>query len=237
MLSTFLTAGAITAAGACLWVHHFYRHLAREVHHTKIDHAGRKASAESGKLESLPTDLIQRPDGFRVLHEKSEKAIPNLKLPNDGLTEDRLFTELLRRDMGCFTQMPQSWMMWLILRKGKLGRTFSPTHIKTLDFQEGDVFCGVYRVSKRRAMKVEIEMVSPEGFPPLHGMLVIAVDRGARGGVVFRTETLQWTDVDSGVVLPLERAVLRFMHEMASWWLLLSGVEYLTWLVELDSNI
>ena len=71
--------------------------------------------------------------------------------------------------------------------------------------------------------RVELEL-KPLG--PVQGRLVIAVEE--RGGErIFSNETLTWKGRNDTAVMPLERGVGRWLHELASWWLLDSGTKYL----------
>ncbi|GKZ52770.1 hypothetical protein AnigIFM49718_003422 [Aspergillus niger] len=109
--------------------------------------------------------------------------------------------------------------------------TFHTSYIDSLDFNKGDVVCGVYRVLDRTANKVEFGMT----YKGVDGRLVIRFWDEDKD-VVFASETAMWTKVDETerATMPLENPVLRFFHELAAWWLLDSGVKYLT---DLDAEL
>ena len=143
---------------------------------------------------------------------------------------EELFTKLLPRNMVAFANLPQSWMLSMLAKTPEQRNSFQKSRLLAMNYEIGDLFCGFYRVIKRDPFKVEIDMEPPPGAGPLAGRLVISLNR--RDSEAFlRTETLQWISIDSKVALPLERAPIRFMHEMASWWLLVSGAAYLESLV------
>lgn len=100
-----LAASAVTAAGAYLWTSHFYYSLKQQIHTTKVNPTTRAADAKSGSVESLPADLLEHPEAYKIIHEKDETPIPDLQLPSDELKNRRLFTALMRRDMCCFTKL------------------------------------------------------------------------------------------------------------------------------------
>ena len=167
---------------------------------------------DTSRLESLPFELLEKPQDFRIIHEKDEKAI-STDLNADQIGD--LFTKLLRRNMSCFARMPQSWMLWLITKTPEQRQSFSQSHIKSINFSEDDLFCGFYRVVRRTSSKVEVRMEPPQADAAFGGMLVITLKQ-SDGEATLCTETLQWTNATSGVTLPLERAPYKIMHEMAT---------------------
>lgn len=118
-------------------------------------------------------------------------------------------------------------MLWLIPKTREQRRSFTRSHITSINYWEGDLFCGFYRVAKRTPLKVEISMEPPQGSGPFGGRLVISLS--LRGGdAVLTTETLQWTTAPiSAMRLPLENAPLGFLHQTTTWWLLVSGARYI----------
>ena len=127
--------------------------------------------------------------------------------------------------MSSFARYPQAWLFWLILREHR--HTFSDSHIERLDFVEGDLVCGVYRVVKAEPTYVELSMEVPPRFGAVAGLLVIRLDHAPDTGVVLITETLQWTPDGSTKDLPLSKPLPKLLHEVASASLLVSGAEFL----------
>lgn len=101
--------------------------------------------------------------------------------------------------------------------------TFKASYIHSLDFKEGDIVCGLYRVAARTASSIEFEFMPPA---PAMGRLVLSY-REKDANMVFSSETAMWRNKEDKVPVPLERSVLKYLHEMAAWWLLDSGVRYL----------
>lgn len=60
----------------------------------------------------------------------------------------------------------------------------------------------------------------------MNGRLAISVQENGEE-IVFTTETLMWKPAQEKALLPLERGLVRWVHETAAWWLLDSGVRYL----------
>ena len=109
-------------------------------------------------------------------------------------------------------------------------RSFNAGYLAALDFEVGDLVCGVYRVVVRRKDRVEFE-IKMETMDFVQGRLAISYEESSsleeEGKVVFCSETVMWKRADEDRRMPLERTVLKFMHETASWWLMDSGVRYL----------
>ena len=109
-------------------------------------------------------------------------------------------------------------------------RSFNAGYLAALDFEVGDLVCGVYRVVVRRKDRVEFE-IKMETVDFVQGRLAISYEESSsleeEGKVVFCSETVMWKRADEDRRMPLERTVLKFMHETASWWLMDSGVRYL----------
>lgn len=222
-------SGAIAVASAYLYGRYLHQSLASQVRHRNGSAVARIEADKSGQLESLPKELLDNPNRFRIVHDIDEKSIPDADLFNDSNME-QLFTKLVRRNMSAFANLPQSWMMRTMARTTEQRQSFQKAHLASIDYKEGDLFCGFYRVIRRSPAKVEVKMEPPPGAGALDGRLVISLNERA-DEVLLRTETLQWIAVDSQTILPLERAPVRFMHETASWWLLVSGAKYLQSLV------
>lgn len=160
-----------------------------------------------------------------------------------GSYEQKLLTAYLRRNMSAFARyLPQARIIKMMIRKSnpEAVQTLNPAFIEKLDFVVGDVVCGIYKILKREDAVVEFGMSQPasttsqdskeekegsgQGFD---GRLVIGM-RPVGDSLEVYSETIMWRDTNKkGVVMPLERKVPRVLHELASWWLLDSGVMYL----------
>ena len=157
-----------------------------------------------------------------MIHDTASKHVPKNHLP--ALDTNELLTTYLRYTMTCFSYLPQAWILRLVSDRA----TFNKFYIQNLDFEDGNVVCGLYRVVLRTDKKVELLMQQGT----VQGRLVIGIeDEGNE--MKFYSETLMWKGKDDKTVMPLERAVPKWLHELASWWLLDSGTAYL---VALKSN-
>lgn len=229
MFRILATSGVITAASVVLYVRYLHQRYLSQVQHQAVDAAGRQAAYENNELETLPQELLDYPQMYRIVHDRDEKKLTGFH-PLDHDNVEKLFTKLIRRNMTAFSHLPQSWMMSLLAKTPEQKESFKKSHLLTIDYQEGDLYCGFYRVMKRSPFKIEVNMEPPLDAGPLQGRLVVSLDQGS-DGALLRTETLQWIEADSKMALPLERAPIRFMHEMASWWLLVSGATFLESLI------
>src|SRR5699024_3115110 len=119
-------------------------------------------------------------------------------------------------------RFPQAWTIWMVTPFAQRN-TFKASHIGSLDFNEGDIVCGLYRVAARTANSIEFEFMTPA---PAQGRLVLGFSE-KDADMVFLSETAMWRRKDDKAVLPLERPLLKYLHEMTAWWLVDSGVRYL----------
>ncbi|KAF7595699.1 hypothetical protein BBP40_005143 [Aspergillus hancockii] len=208
-----------TSSATIIGCYFFHRSLAQRIRHEF--HAGTLPDSLSA-LVSLPPQVLNRE--CHTLYDHASRRVARKLLPAQD--PERLFTQLLRRNMTAFSRFPQAWIL-----RSKVPtverRTFNSSYIQSLQFKEGDLVCGVYRVQERTDNKAVLEILL-EG--EVNGRLVIRFwEEGAE--LVFCTETIMWTKtMRSGqrrAVMPLEIPILRFLHEMAAWWLIDSGVTYL----------
>jgi hypothetical protein len=221
----FLAGTSASVAGVVLLPLLYHYSLGRQISHTRPNSSARQAALECGEVDSLPKDIIESPKAYRIAHDKVVKHIPDLVVMMSEELGTR-FTKLLRRNMTSFSRMPQGWILWLVMSSPEQRRTFTQEHIQSLDFQEGDVVCGVYRVVKRTALHVEMEMKPPTSDLPISGLLIISL-RPRNDGATLISETIQWTKKDSGAILPVERWLGGFLHSIGSRWLVITGAAYL----------
>jgi hypothetical protein len=234
MISKLVVATlTITSGSAILYALYLHRSLSGKVQHSSdVGLPSRQIGEDNtNKLDSLPLDLHMLPSNYHIVHDVCHKSIPNAQLHHYS-DPSRLLTTYLRRNMSLFaTRLPQAWFLKYAITKKvpALAPSFDPAHIQTLDFVTDDVVAGVYRVVVRKPMKCEFAMAVPEGMtmPSMDGRLVVRIEeRGEQ--CVFVGETLQWKSAEQrGLVLPLERRMMRWIHEIAAWWLLESGTDYL----------
>lgn len=182
----------------------------------------RSEERKEGNLQSLPETLLTNSNTPALLHEKCSILIPSYAISNESPEH---FIHLLRHNMINFSRFPQAWIFWLMLPKHR--HTFSRAYIERLDFVEGDLICGVYRVVKASTSRVELSMEVQPRFGAVAGLLIISLQSRADLGVVFSTETLQWTLEGTIKDLPLSKPLPKLLHEFASAYLLISGAEFL----------
>lgn len=201
-----------------------------------------------GHVLTSDQHLVVYDRAWRILKENDLPSEQDLDTALIGNTEpwtheQKLLTAYLRRNMSAFARyLPQARIIKMMVRKSnpEAVRTLDPSFIERLDFVVGDIVCGVYKVLNRGDAVVEFGMVQPasttsqeskgkeegagQGFD---GRLVIGL-RHAGTSLEVYSETIMWRDTNrKGVVMPLERKIPRVLHELASWWLLDSGVMYL----------
>jgi hypothetical protein len=222
MMRFIFTASAVITGGSAVYFYLFHQRLSSRIQHKS--HSG-KLSAPSPKpieIESVPDDIFT--DQYFALYDHSSKSVARDALPKNIPTE-QLFTKLVRRNMVAFTRFPQTLMIRLMSRAPEEQQSFKKAHLSSLDFTQGDLVCGVYRVIARSENKVEFEMTM-KNMEFINGRLALSF-RETENEVVFSSETLMWRRSDEKQAMPLEKPLLRWMHETAAWWLLDSGVKFL----------
>ncbi|KAJ5689962.1 hypothetical protein N7462_004354 [Penicillium macrosclerotiorum] len=223
MLRLIITASAVITGGTAIYLYTVHERLSSRIQHKS--HCG-KLSAPSPKpleIESIPEDIFT--DQYFALYDHSSKAVSRDSLPQNIAAEE-LFTKLVRRNMIAFTHFPQAWMIRLVSRAPEEKQSFKASHISSLDFRPGDLVGGVYRVVARSGNKVEFE-IKMKNMDFVNGRMAISFHESETERV-FSSETLMWRRSDETQTMPLEKPLLRWMHETAAWWLIDSGVKCLT---------
>lgn len=241
-----LTALVVAGSSGVLYIIYLHQSLSHRIKHSSgLGLPNLEVEKEKGNddeataIDSLPAELAEDPSAFHIIHDIAWKSVPTAKLPT-ALADhpEQLLNRYLRRNMACFGRTPQALLMRLLVwtksttsnsELAKAGQTFDVAHIQNLDFVPGDVVCGIYRVQARTAARVEFAMVPLpiKGMPPIDGRLVTGVQRRTDKDTLFLTQTVQWKRRDVEAVLPLERKPVRWLHELVSWWLLETGIQWL----------
>jgi hypothetical protein len=151
----------------------------------------------------------------------AQLSIPASKVPD--LSLDELIILYIKHTMSRFARLPQAYLLKTISDTEKR-KTFETDYVTTLDFKEGDLVNGIYRVKARSEGKIEFELM-PIGVVK-GSRLVIGIERKG-DDFVCSSETVMWKDAGEKGLMPLERSVTKWMHEIAAWWLLRSGTKYL----------
>lgn len=183
-------------------------------------------NAQHGHLpRSISSNITTAPDEVFTeqtvaVFDSASISVPRGKLP--ALPTEELLTRLMRRNMSSFTRLPQAYILRTMSTEAEKP-SFKAANIERLDFKEGDLVCGTYRVILRTPGKVEFQL-KPMG--AVRGRLVTTItEKDDR--MVIMNETLMWKPKGENGVMPLETAVGKWMHELTAWWMLDSGVKYL----------
>ncbi|KAH8434003.1 uncharacterized protein LDX57_011639 [Aspergillus melleus] len=215
----------LLSSGVALSVYRFHKSLSKRVSHEHRQ--GAFPETLRNTITSIPDAVFS--DEFHCFHDRVASRVSRRDLPSQDLSE--LFVLLLRRNMTAFAYFPQAYILHLIATPERKC-TFCESHIQSLRFQVGDVVNGIYRVCEREDNKV-VFAIDAKG--PIEGRLAIRYWE-EEDEVVYCNETAMWTqkakENKKQATLPLERPVLKFLHECAAWWLLDSGTRYLTGLRE-----
>lgn len=222
MIRVLATISAVLTGSSVVYFYVCHQRLSSRIQHTSQQ--GKLASSKSKPMviKSIPDETFT--DQHFGLLDRASKSVARGSLPASASTE-LLFTKLVRRNMTTFTHFPQALMIRLICKTEEEKKSFKASHIGSLDFHEGDLVCGVYRVVARSSNRVEFEM-KMKNMDFVNGRLAMGFEEDG-DDVIFSTETMMWRCVDEKQTMPLEKTVLRWMHETAAWWLIDSGVKYL----------
>ncbi|OGM48024.1 hypothetical protein ABOM_002674 [Aspergillus bombycis] len=209
-----------TSSATVTYLYFLHRSLGHRIHHEF--HQSELPESVS-TIVSLPAEVSR--GECRTFYDHASRRVARKLLPAQRLED--LFSLLLRRNMTAFSRFPQAWILRLTVAPADR-ITFHASHIRSLQFKEGDLVCGLYRVQERTPNKAVLELLFNG---EVSGRLIIRFWEEGED-VVFCTETIMWTSkVNPGqrkrAIVPLENPVLRFLHEMAAWWLIDSGVKYL----------
>ncbi|KAJ5152134.1 hypothetical protein N7492_010429 [Penicillium capsulatum] len=225
MLRFLFTTTAVLTGSSAVYFYVFHRRLSSRIRHQS--HSGKLSSHKPVDITSIPDSVFS--EEYFALHDRSCKSVPRASLP-DGVPAELLLTKLVRRNMIAFTHFPQALVLRFLSRTTEERQSFQAARIGSLDFDVGDLVCGVYRVGARRPNQIEFEM-QMKNMEYASGRLAISYhDKGDE--VLFCTETLMWRRSDETRKMPLETPFLRWLHETVAWWLIDSGVKYL---IDLDS--
>ncbi|KAE8423933.1 hypothetical protein BDV36DRAFT_290029 [Aspergillus pseudocaelatus] len=209
-----------TSSATVTYLYFLHRSLGHRIHH-EFHHSELPKSVST--VVSLPVEVSR--GECRAFYDHASRRVERKLLPTQQLED--LFILLLRRNMTAFSRFPQAWILRLNVTPADR-ITFRASHIQSLQFKKGDLVCGLYRVQERAPNKAVLELLFKGD---VHGRLIIRFWEEGED-VVFCTETIMWTSKlqpgqSKKAIVPLENPVLRFLHEMAAWWSIDSGVTYL----------
>ncbi|OQD60752.1 hypothetical protein PENPOL_c021G03326 [Penicillium polonicum] len=226
MIRLIFTATAIITSSSAIYFYIFHERLSKRIAHKS--HLGTLSTAtKPPSIDSIPETVFG--NEYFTLYDYASKSVPRACLPGNETT-DVLFKRLVRRNMTAFSRFPQALVLAMASKTPDQKQSFKAGYLATLDFEVGDLVCGVYRVVVRKRDRVEFE-ITMEAMDFVEGRLAISYEESrsqeGEGEVVFCSETVMWKRADEVRDMPLERPVLKWMHETAAWWLLDSGVRCL----------
>ncbi|KAK2751039.1 hypothetical protein FQN57_000114 [Myotisia sp. PD_48] len=210
----------VALGGPTLYLILFRRRLGRKIRHKTC--SGCLADLPIDSIRSIPSFTIKHAHQTRAVYDRASLPVPTALLPSPPeCPEDELLTRYLRRNMTCFSRLPQAFILRLAC-EAALRKTFQAEYIRKLDFEVGDVVCGGYKVAFRDSERVEFAMEQGA----IQGRLVTLLKR--RGEETeFVTQTVMWKPDTVTGPMPLDIGIVKWLHELTSWWMLSSGVRYL----------
>ncbi|KAJ5951896.1 uncharacterized protein N7479_010309 [Penicillium vulpinum] len=230
MIRFIVTATAIITSSSAIYFYIFHERLSKRITHKS--HLGTLSAApKPTSIKSIPETVFS--NEYFTIYDHASKSVPRASLPSNEAT-DLLFKRLVCRNMMAFSRFPQALVLAMASKTPEQKQSFKTGYLAALDFEVGDLVCGVYRVVVRRRDRVEFE-IKMEAIDFVQGRLAISYEesssQGEEGMVMFSSETVMWKRADEVRRMPMERPWLKWMHETAAWWLMDSGVRYV---VELE---
>ena len=202
--------------------------------------------AESSSLRHLPQAIRNSPADFRTAYDTASLPVLASQLPSH-LTPQHMLTLYMRHNMALFSRLPQAYALFY-MTQAEHRHTFDKAYIRKLDFEPGNVVNGVYQTISNNAIsddsasgwRIVMRMAIGDVDGRLVFTLLISPSQGSEvrdeevsgsqtgeESAVFSTETWMWIPRDSKSVMPLERTVAKWAHEVTSWWLIEKGAAYL----------
>jgi hypothetical protein len=222
MIQILAVTCALFTSFSVAYLYKLYRDLSKQVQHRS--HCG-NASALCGKpvhIATVPESVYS--GRYFAQYDMSSKSVCRSDLQADQIGP--LLTKLVRRNMTASMHFPQALMFQSASSTIEERQSFETSHITSLFFGEGDLVCGVYRVIRRSQSTVEFE-IQMKSMEFLDGRLAIFFcEQG--NDIVFCSKTIIWRPCQEPRAMPLEKPLLRWMHETSAWWLLDTGVKYLS---------
>ncbi|OBT90740.1 hypothetical protein VE02_00674 [Pseudogymnoascus sp. 03VT05] len=213
----------LSIAAPIAYLTYLHAHLSTSTSHARS--SGPLTREAVKDISSVPVSVLV--GEYKMVRDRAWKRVSKTEMPEGG--GEMLVTLYLRETMGLFARrFPQAYLLRVVAPGGS--RTFDKEYIRQCTFKEGEIVAGVYKVVKteggEKGGRVEFEMVmgveKREGAP--EGRLVVG-GKEVGGEWEWWSETVMW--VEEGGVLPLEKRGVRWLHEVAAWWLLGRGVEFL----------
>lgn len=221
MMPLIFIATAVLTGSSAVYLYGCHQRLSARIQHHC--HLGKMTTSPKPlEIESIPESAFT--DESWALYDRSTRSVPGSELPS-SIPMEELFTKLVRRNMIAFSHFPQALMIRMMCKSVEEKQSFKASQLSSMDFQPGDLVCGAYRVVGRSRNKVEFE-IQMKNMDFMSGRLALGFEE-EKGQVVFSSETMMWRSVHEARMMPLEKPVIRWIHETAAWWLLDSGVKYL----------
>ncbi|KAF2150179.1 hypothetical protein K461DRAFT_281424 [Myriangium duriaei CBS 260.36] len=237
-----LTAVAVSVALGSGYLVHLKRSVSKQTTCTTVTHFPRLEKAnksDTPKISEsyLPQSPLTLPAEVASSHVLSHEQVFSkpIDLSSVHLPEDETLTAYLRGTMVAFSSTPQAYMIRSMV-SAEEKQTFDKSYIDSLNFVNGDIVNGVYRVcyrGPRASAKECVElMLDPSPAyrgPAVKGMICAVMDvvnngPGNGGGkIVFVNETLMWRRPEEKATM-LEGGLGRWLHGLLAQWLVVKGM-------------
>lgn len=181
--------------------------------------------------------VVSRPLQLEDLTNRVDPQKPEIAQPS------ALFTSYLRATHKAFSWTPQAFLIRSLLKEPLNRASFNTKWIENLDFKDGDIVNGVYKVShvssdkNTHAERVELLIDTPASYdgPAVRGLILSATEPNKseetdsaeqHDGISFINETWMWRLKEEKPTL-LESRFGGWFHGLLAGWLIVKGMDAL----------
>lgn len=196
--------------------------------------------------KSLPKEVTEDPSQWVVSYERVvSRPVSLVDLGNrvdiqntEATKPSALFKSYLRATHTAFSWTPQAFLIRSLLKEPLNRGSFDTEWIKNLEFKDGDIVNGVYKVShvssdsNTRAERVELLIDIPVSYkgPPVRGLILSATEPNQAASVEqednisFINETWMWRLKEEKPTM-LESRFGGWFHGLLAGWLIIKGLD------------
>lgn len=205
--------------------------------------------------KSLPEEVTEDPSQWIVSYERVvSRPVSLADLANradvqnsEATTPSELLKSYLRATHKAFSWTPQAFLIRSLLKEPLNRGSFDADWIESLNFKEGEIVNGVYKVSHvssdshTKAERVELLIDIPTSYkgPPVRGLILSATEitsMETEYKISFINETWMWRLKEEKPTL-LESRFGGWFHGLLAGWLIIKGLDGLGFQTQTKSKV
>lgn len=221
-VATAIAIPAAAAVGTCVYLYSLNARVSRFTHVS----TGKRLLPSSPPFmsdvpQSLPADVSSAESSYVVAMERvTMDAIPDSCLKYTG---DQLLVAYTRAVQIGFASTPQAVLIRRMISEPEVKATFDRDFIAAVDFNEGEVVAGIWRVSTRTDKRVECVAAPPASYKGERvGIVIVAAIQKSVAGTVLVNETWMWRKPNEKQTL-IESPLGGWFHALLAKWLVWKG--------------